>query len=191
MRFRLVLAALSLVTLADCSPQESTQIAAPAPARVTLNLTPGAASFVVGTSGQVIGRAFDQAGHEIAWTGVRHLVSSDSSVLQVTFDSLVLARRVGFAQLSLSWLGPISVSDSVSVAVGYRGSGTVRFIPLVGMDCWVVQTNPTTSLYVPALPTPYRVDGLRVRIVARPRGGGDFCMVGTGVDLDSISAVTP
>jgi hypothetical protein len=35
------------------------------------------------------------------------------------------------------------------------------------------------------------VDGLRVRIVARPTGGGDFCMVGTGVYLDSIAVDSP
>lgn len=188
MRFRHVVAALSLVTLADCSRQEPTSIAAPA--RVRLNLTPDAAAFVVGTSGHVVAQAFDQAGHEIAWTGPQVLVSSDSSVLQVTSDSLVLARSVGFAQLRVSWPGPTyyTVSDSVSIVVRYRGSGTVRR-PLIG--CWTVQTNPTTALYVPTLPAQYRVEGLRVRIVARPLGGGDFCMVGTGVDLDSIAVDTP
>lgn len=194
MRFRHVLRALSLLTLVDCSPQESTPVAVPtvlAPARVTLNLTPDAAAFIVGTHGQVVGHAFDQAGHEIEWKGARRLVSSDSNVLQVSLDSIVVARRVGFAQLQLSWLGPVAVSDSAPVAVGYRGSGTVRFIPFVGMDCWVIETDPHTALYVPDLPSVYRVDGLRVRIVARPRGGGDFCMVGTGVDLDSVQVDTP
>lgn len=161
-----------------------------APTRVTLNLTPDAAAFIVGTHGQVVGHAFDQAGHEIEWKGARRLVSSDSNVLQVSLDSIVVAGRVGFAQLLLSWLGPVAVSDSVSVAVGYHGSGTVRFIPVEG-GCWVIETDPHTALYVPDLPSVYRVDGLRVRIVARPRGGGDFCMVGTGVDLDSVQVDTP
>ena len=194
MRFRNVLAALGLAILADCSPQESTPLGVPtvlAPVRVTLSLTPYATAFVVGTYGQMVGRAFDQAGREIAWTGARNLVSSDSSVLQVTPDNIVIARRVGFAQLRLSWLGPVAVSDSVTVAVGYRGNGTVRFVPFVGMNCWVVVTGPQSALYVPDLPSMFRVDGLRVRIVARPRGGGDFCMVGTGVDLDSVVVDTP
>ena len=194
MRFRNVLATLGLAILADCS-QESTPLAVPtvlAPARVTLSLTPFTTAFVVGTYGQVVGRAFDQAGREIAWTGARHLVSSDSNVLQVTPDNIVIARRVGFAQLRLSWLGPVAVSDSVMVAVGYRGSGTVQFVPFVGMNCWVVVTGPQTALYVPELPSMFRVDGLRVRIVARPRGdGGDFCLVGTAVVLDSVVVDTP
>ena len=195
MRFRNVLATLGLAILADCSPQESPPLAVPtvlAPSRVTLSLTPFATAFVVGTYGQVVGRAFDQAGREIAWTGARHLVSSDSNVLQVTPDNIVIARRVGFAQLRLSWLGPVAVSDSVTVAVGYHGSGTVQFAHF-GPDCWVVVTGPQSALYVPDLPSMFRVDGLRVRIVARPRGGGggDFCMVGTSVDLDSVVVDTP
>lgn len=193
MRFRHVLCALTVLTLVDCSPRGSTPLAAPTvstPARVTLNLTPDAAAFFVGTHGQVVGHAFDPAGYEIEWKGVRRLVSSDSSVLLVSLDNSVIARRVGFAQLRLSWLGPITVSDSASVAVGYHGSGTVRFIRVEG-GCWVIETDPHTALYVPDLPSVYRVDGLRVRIVARPRSGGDFCMVGTGVDLDSVRVDTP
>jgi hypothetical protein len=190
MRFPHVFAALSLVALIDSACHEPTSSAEPA--RVTLNLTPDAAAFVVGTTGHVGAQAFDRVGHEIAWTGARDLVSSDSSVLQVAFDSVVIARSVGFAQLRVSWPGPTyyTVSDSVSIAVGYRGSGTVRN-PLVANNCWTVQTGPTTSLYVPTLPAQYRVVGLRVRIVARPQGGGDFCMVGTGVLLDSIAVDAP
>jgi hypothetical protein len=157
------------------------------PARVALVLTPGAESLFVGTSGRVSARAFDRLGNEMPWTASRRIESSDSSVLSVASDGALLARRVGFSRLRVSWVGRTSVSDSITVGVGYRGVGTVRLIPVEG-GCWVIATDPLTALEVLELPAAFKVDGLRVRIVARPRATGSFCMVGIGASLDSIRA---
>ena len=160
------------------------------PARVALVLSPSADSVRVGTSGRISARAFDAQGNEMPWTASRQIESSDSSVLSVAPDGALLARRVGFSRLRVSWIGTTWVSDSITVGVGYRGVGTVRFIPVEG-GCWVIATDPLTALEVLELPAAFRVDGLRVRIVARPRASGSFCMVGTGVTLDSIVTEAP
>ena len=175
-----------LATLA-CSPTATVtdQADGPVPAKVTLELAPAANSFVVGTSGHVTARALDRANREMVWRAPRRIESSDTSVLQVNPDGSVLARRVGFSRLRLTWAGNVYVQDSVLVAVGFRGVGTVRFVPVEG-GCWVIRTELLAGLEAPLLPNAFKTDGLRVRIAARPAQFGSFCMVGTLVELDSI-----
>ena len=175
-----------LATLA-CSPTATVtdQTDGPIPAKVTLELAPAANSFVVGTSGQVTARALDRANREMVWRAPQRLESSDTSVLRVNQDGSVLARRVGFSRLRLTWAGNVYVQDSVLVAVGFRGVGTVRFNPVEG-GCWVIRTELLAGLEAPLLPNAFKIDGLRVRIAARPAQFGSFCMVGTLVELDSI-----
>lgn len=159
------------------------------PARVALVLSPGAESLFVGTSGRISARAFDRQGNEMPWTAARQMESSDTGVLSVAADGALLARKVGFSRLRVSWIGTQWVSDSMTVGVGFRGVGTVRLTFIEG-SCWVIVTDPLTALEVEP-PVAFRVDGLRVRIVARPRTTGSLCMVGTPVTLDSIRPETP
>ena len=104
---------------------------------------------------------------------------------RVNPDGSVLARRVGFSRLRLTWAGNVYVQDSVLGAVGFRGVGTVRFIGVEG-GCWVIRTELLAGLEAPLLPNAFKIDGLRVRIAARPAQIGSFCMVGTLVELDNI-----
>ena len=183
----------SVLAVIGCSGPKPTPVELQAellPARVALVLTPAAESLLVGTTGRISARAFGRLGNEMPWTTSRQIESSDSSVLSVAPDGALLARRVGFSRLRVSWIGRTSVSDSTTVGVGYRGVGTVRLIPVEG-GCWVIATDPLTALEVLELPAAFRVDGLRVRIVARPRASGSFCMVGTGVTLDSVVTELP
>ncbi|MEK6611852.1 MAG: hypothetical protein AABZ29_03600 [Gemmatimonadota bacterium] len=163
----------------------------PVPARLAIALTPAAEAFEVGTIGQVDARIFNQAGEEMQWSAPRWIEASDSSVLRVNADGSILARRVGRSWLRVTWAGRVFVRDSVQVSVGVQGVGTVRFVAVEG-GCWVIEANPLTAYLPTNLPSGLKTDRLRVRYAARPsKYDGDFCMVGTLVDLDSIRVDTP
>src|SRR5690242_10920280 len=74
------------------------------PARVTMRLTPGPDSFVVGGVGHLDAHAFDSAGRELTWTAPRRIESSDTSVLAVDANGVLTPRRVGFTRLRLEWV---------------------------------------------------------------------------------------
>lgn len=160
------------------------------PARVVLELSPPAALFVVGTSGQLTARAFSPTGEEIVWSAPRRLEASDPSVLSVDANGLVLARRVGFSWLRALWAGRVMVGDSVHVRVGVRGVGTMRYYSFES-GCWFIVTDPVTAYRPPNLPNAFKLDGLRVRFAGRPLGGGDFCLAGIPIELDSIRLEVP
>lgn len=185
--------AWSLLAGIACAPVGAPPepLEAPVPAKVTITLTPAAETFVVGTYGQVSARIVDRAGVELEWSAPRRVEASDTSVLSVDANGVVLARRVGMSWLRVTWAGRVFVRDSVRVRVGIRGVGTVRFIAVEG-GCWVIEADPRTAFEPTNLPTAFRAEGLRVRFAAGPsRFGGSFCMVGTLVDLDSIRIETP
>lgn len=161
------------------------QVAEPVPAKVEITLTPGAETFVVGTQGLVRARVLDQAGGELVWRVSRRLEASDTSVLSVDTNGTVVARRVGFSWIRVTWAGRVLVRDSVKVSVGFRGVGTMRFLSFEG-GCWVIETDPRTAYLPSNLPNAYQSAGLRVRVVARPSEYGNLCLVSPMIDLDSI-----
>jgi hypothetical protein len=188
----LAIAAIALLGLA-CAPRESPPepVIVRVPARIAMALTPGAESFVAGDTGRVTAQALDHAGLPMEWSAPRHIKASDSTVLSVTADGAVRALRLGRTWLTVTWAGAIPVRDSLRVTVAARSYGRMRFFSFEG-GCWVIEVDARTAYSPTDLPVAYKVDGLRVRFTARPsRYDGDFCMVGTLVDLDSISVESP
>ena len=186
-----MLASWSLLAVSACGPPSAPAgpTEEPVPARVTLTLTPAADAFVVGTSGLVSARVFDEANMEMVWSAPRRIEASDTSVLSVDTSGTVLARRVGVSWLRVTWAGRVSVRDSVSVRVGVRGVGRMRDFSLLG--CWVIDTDPLTAYEPTNLPIAFKSAGLRVRFAARPSAYGSLCAVGRTVDLDSIRIEAP
>lgn len=188
---RIVARCTALVAMACARPDTPAEQAdEPVPARVEISLTPVAEMFVVGTYGQVSARVVDQAGAEMVWRAPRRIEASDTSVLGVETNGSVLARRVGFSWIRVTWAGRVLVRDSVKVPVGFRGVGTMRFLSFEG-GCWVIETDPRTAYLPSNLPSAYKAEGLRVRFVARPSEHGNLCLVSPMVDLDSIRVEAP
>lgn len=183
----------ALVTAMACGSADASRESAPqpTPSRLVIELTPAAPAIEVGTIAQVSARIFSQTGEEMQWSAPRRIETSDSSVVRVNADGSILARRVGRSWLRVTWAGRVFVHDSVQVSVGVQGVGTVRFFGFEG-GCWVIEADPLTAYRPTNLPGGLKTDGLRVRYAARPsKYDGDFCMVGTLIDLDSIRVDTP